>query len=159
MRPSTRSLVIMLLSATALLSAGGCAFDRDWRRMKRADFAATDVTAKPSDPLAGRWEGRWVSASNGHNGKLRAIVTPVDANTYRVEYDAMFFAFLRAGYGTNLTATRQPDGKINFEGQEDLGKLAGGVYRYRGSADGKSFTSTYESSYDHGTFEMTRPKK
>ena len=48
---------------------------------------------------------------------------------------------------------------VAFKGQEDLGLLAGGVYFYKGSADGERFTSTYESADDHGRFEMTRPTR
>jgi hypothetical protein len=159
-----RRLVALLLLACLLLpAAGGCAFDRDWRRLKRAQFAAANSEAppatQPADALAGRWEGKWVSEKNGHKGKLRAIIRPVDDTTYRVEYDATFLGVLRFDHGMNLAAARQPDGTVSFEGQEDLGSLAGGVYRYKGSADGRAFTSTYESKYDHGTFEMTRPTK
>ena len=161
------SLSIALL----LLASGGCAFDRKWRDLSRqqrlhAVAPAAATTAPASDPLAGRWEGKWVSDASGHAGKLRAIVTPLPnadaaggAPTYRVDYDAMFLAVLRFGYGMTLTAAPQPGGATRFEGRDDLGPLAGGVYRYTGSADGRTFTATYTSPADHGRFEMTRPKK
>ena len=115
--------------------------------------------AADADPLAGRWEGRWVSERNGHAGKLRAIVKPIDATAYRVDYDAMYMGVLRFGYGMKLRAAPHDESrKVAFEGEENLGALAGGVYRYKGVADGQTFTATYASRYDHGRFEMTRPK-
>jgi hypothetical protein len=165
--PLLKSVTLVVLAGLVVASAGGCAFDRKWRALSRADFyARRDIAEGASiddplaDPLAGRWDGKWVSEASGHTGRLRAIITPVDATTYRVDYDATFLAVLRFGYGMNLTVTPSPDGgPVTFEGREDLGPLAGGVYRYHGTADGQAFRSTYESGNDHGRFEMTRPKK
>jgi hypothetical protein len=50
------------------------------------------------------------------------------------------------------------DHVLRFEGEADLGWLAGGVYRYDGQATPASFFSTYKSKYDHGTFQMKRPE-
>ena len=44
-----------------------------------------------------------------------------------------------------------------FRGAEDLGTLAGGVFRYVGSASVTNFHSTYDSKSDRGTFDMRRP--
>ena len=164
-------LVTCLLAAAAIAAAaatsGGCAFDRRWRDLRRAQLvssaadavAATPAAPAAADPLAGRWEGRWVSERTGHRGRLRAIITPVDATTYRVTYDATYMGVLRFGYGMDLTTSPAlTGGPLTFTGQEDLGALAGGVYRYNGTADGTTFRSTYESGADHGYFEMTRPK-
>ena len=159
-----RLAAVVLLGSLLLPMACGCAFDREWRRLKRAQFAAANSESptpatQPADALAGRWEGKWVSGKNKHTGDLRAIITPVNETTYRVEYDATFLAVLRFDHGMTLAAARQPDGTVSFEGEENLGAIAGGVYRYKGSADGRTFTSTYESKYDHGTFDMARPAK
>lgn len=140
---------IWLTIFLAGLSAG-CGFDRNWRNLSRSG-------APPTDALAGRWEGKWVSEQNGHTGKLRAILTRVDESHYRADFDAMFFAVLRAGYSISLTAKPQAEGTISFEGKENLGALAGGVYRYNGSANGEAFHATYTASVDRGTFEMKRP--
>jgi hypothetical protein len=156
-----RRIGLLLLFVVLLPAAGGCAFDRQWRAMRRAQFAAAQAgnpAPAEADPLAGRWEGKWVSEQNHHTGKLRAIVKPIDETTYRVDYDATFMAVLRYVYGMKLTASRQPDGTVRFEGEEDLGPLAGGVYHYTGTADGQTFTVTYKAPKDHGRFEMTRPR-
>lgn len=149
--------------AVVALTATGCSFDRQWRDLKRAQAVADDAqpTAGAADPLAGRWEGKWVSERTGHSGRLRAIITPVDSTTYRVRYDAMYMGLLRFGYGMDLTASPGggKGGPITFAGEEDLGRLAGGVYRYKGTADGAKFHSLYESRDDNGYFEMTRPAR
>jgi hypothetical protein len=163
-RMMRRLFALLLLCVVVVPAAGGCAFDRRWRDMKRAQFAAAQAgepapASAETDPLVGRWEGKWVSEQNGHNGKLRAIAKRVDETTYRIDYDATFLKLMRFGYGMPLTVTRKPDGTMSFEGQEDLGPIAGGVYRYNGSADGRTFRSTYQSKADHGTFDMVRPAK
>ena len=149
-------LPLVLLLAAPML--GGCAFDRNWRRMVREQAAAAP-SAETGDALAGRWEGKWVSEKSGHTGSLRAIITPVDETRYHVDFDAMFFAVLRAGYAVDLSATQDAKGVTSFRGEKDLGGLAGGVYRYAGTADGQSFNATYESGADNGRFEMKRPKR
>ncbi len=52
----------------------------------------------------------------------------------------------------------QRDGVWQFTGEENLGKMAGGVYRYEGHVSPTNFFSTYQSKYDHGTFQMRRPE-
>jgi hypothetical protein len=151
-RPPQSKLAIVLL---LMLSAGGCSFDRQWRTLAHAP---TTTSTSTGDPLAGRWDGKWTSEQNGHSGRLRAIVTPVDADTYHIDYDARFLGIMRFTHGMNVTAAREGEA-VKFEGREDLGGLAGGVYRYNGTADGREFISTYESKDDHGRFEMRRPKE
>jgi hypothetical protein len=65
---------------------------------------------------------------------------------------------MRAGYSITLSAQDGGERVVEFSGKKDLGGLAGGMYEYRGSADGTTFDSKYESKSDHGTFHMTRPK-
>ena len=64
-----------------------------------------------------------------------------------------------SGQGMMLESIVQalPEGQWRFSGAEDLGK-AYGVYRYEGKATATNFYSTYKASFDHGTFQMTRPK-
>lgn len=150
-------LVALLWVAALLPLASGCAFDRNWKRLATATAAAAQPAhATEGDPLAGRWEGTWRSEANNHSGKLRAIVTPVDATTYRADFDATYLGILRFGYSMSLAA--QPAGHLTrFQGAENLGWLAGGLYRYDGTTDGRSFDCAYQSKADHGRFTMTRP--
>ena len=149
-RPTVVAALLLLL-APLLAPAGGCAFDRKWRKLAREPEVAT------SDGLAGRWAGTWKSERSGHRGTLRAIITPVNETTYRADYDATYMGLLRFGYSMNLTAEPADGGGIRFTGEENLGALAGGLYRYDGTADGQSFECAYEAKADHGRFQMTRP--
>jgi hypothetical protein len=132
----------------------GCSFDRQWRQLVREPEAKVQ-----NDALSGRWEGKWVSDASGHSGKLRAIITKTDAMNYRANFDAKFLAIFRFDHATTLTGAATRNGTIEFKGEENLGSMAGGVYKYAGQADGKTFASTYQSSNDHGHFRMTRPAK
>jgi hypothetical protein len=137
------------LLVTTLCGCSG--FGREWR-------AAARQPAQ-NDPLAGRWEGRWVSAVNGHTGRLRAVLSPTGEHTYRARFHARYAGLFTFGYTVQLQVTREASGAAQFTGEADLGKLAGGVYRYTGRADATRFLATYESRADHGRFEMGRPEK
>lgn len=133
----------------ALLSGSGCStFNRDWQ-----EAAARPV---PAGSLEGRWEGRWLSDVNGHTGKLRCIVARETGSQYEFHYWATFWKLFRATYKVHLHV-RPVDIGYELRGEENLGKLAGGVYQYEGRVSGTNFTSTYRSPYDHGTFRLTRP--
>lgn len=110
-----------------------------------------------NDGLAGRWVGTWNSERSNHKGTLRAIITPVDKTTYRAHFDATYLGLLRFGYSMNLSAQPDDAGHIRFMGEEDIGALAGGLYRYEGTTDGRTFESAYQSKNDQGRFHMTRP--
>ena len=106
--------------------------------------------------LAGCWEGTWNSCSTGHKGVLRAKITPCsDGVHYRADFEGTFFKFLPFQYSVVLTVT-QPGDPVEFQGQQDLGRLAGGVYRYTGYATDCEFHANYGASKDHGKFVMRR---
>ncbi len=132
-----------------LTLATGCTpFHHEWRKAGRSPAS--------SAPYVGRWEGEWISARNGHHGKLRCLLGENSTSTeFRAHFLATYAKVLRFGYVANLTGS-QTNGTVRFTGESDLGKLAGGVYRYSGSADATHFSCTYESKYDHGTFKMNR---
>lgn len=104
--------------------------------------------------LEGRWAGQWVSDVNGHKGRLRCLVTPLEATRYRARFHAKYARVLSFSYTAELTLKQGPE-QWNFEGSADLGKLAGGVYHYQGHVTETNFFSTYRSKYDRGTFRMT----
>jgi hypothetical protein len=133
-----------------LLTAGCSSFNRDWK-------AAASMPVQPGD-LQGRWQGRWISEVNGHNGDLRCIATKTgnENGTYRARFRATYAGTIKFGYTVPLQA-EQKDGAYVFTGDADLGWLKGGVYHYEGHADGMNFFSTYRCKYDHGTFQMGRP--
>jgi hypothetical protein len=136
---------VVAMAALAILS--GCSsFNREWRAAGK----------QPPAGLAGRWEGHWVSDANGHNDKLRCVITEKGTNDYSANFHATYKHVFHFSYTVPLTVQQQGSNYV-FSGQADLGKLAGGMYTYNGAATPTNFFSTYDSKYDHGKFEMHRP--
>ena len=135
--------------ALALAATGCSTFSSDWKKA-----AATAPTA---NDISGRWEGSWLSDVNGHRGKLRCHVTRFDDTHYRTRYKATYWKILRIGYKVNIQVKQESPGVFRFRGETDLGWWGGGVYHYDGKVTPTNFFSTYQSKYDHGTFQMTRP--
>ncbi|MBM3877608.1 MAG: hypothetical protein FJ386_12980 [Verrucomicrobia bacterium] len=133
------------------LTAAGCStFDRDWKL-----FAG--ITPAPGS-VEGRWEGRWKSDHNGHNGKLRCVMLRTGTNTYTAKFHAKYQGILSFGYTVPLEM-REESGRFQFTGHADLGALAGGLYTYEGHATTTNFFSTYRCPSDWGTFRLERPKR
>jgi len=149
----------MLIVFGMLPALGGCSsFNRDWNRMERIALAETEPMQTPSGPLAGmlgRWQGEWRSDANGHHGKLRCIITRGDGADLHARYRARYGWFFTFDYDMPM-AVEHHGATYHFSASADLGWLAGGEYQYDGTVTGDTFHATYESSGDHGTFEMTR---
>ena len=137
-----------LLLAAALLAGGCTTFNHDW-----------DAAAQPPQPgdIQGRWQGVWVSEVTGHNDQLRAVITKKDGGDYTARFHAKYHKVMHFGYTVPLKVEAAGD-EFKFSGQANLGWLAGGVYHYDGHAGATNFFSTYTSKYDHGTFQMNRPR-
>ncbi len=143
-----KSLIISVAGILVLFACGCSSFNREWRKAAQ--------TAVAPDSMEGRWQGRWLSDANGHNGKLRCIVSRREDGETAARFRATYKKVLNFSYTVRLKAELQ--GSVwHFRGEEDLGKLAGGVYHYEGTATLTNFHSTYRSKYDHGVFEMKRP--
>ena len=137
---------LMLLAVASLLT--GCSFDREWQ--------AARSYAYPEHELAGCWEGTWQSDYNGHQGGLRAIITKQGDGYYDAHFHATYAVVIPFEFEIPLLVT--DDGRAYaFEGQADLGWLAGGVYTYDGSATATDFLASYcAENNDHGTFTMQK---
>ncbi|MEX0729100.1 MAG: hypothetical protein WD065_22695 [Planctomycetaceae bacterium] len=132
----------------AMMFAGCTAFERDWR--------ASEQFANPCDSFSGRWEGTWKSDVNGHHGKLRALITPTDnERIYNARFKATYAFIIPYQFEIPMTVTTDEDG-VHFEGQADLGWLAGGNYTYTGDARCGEFDSIYCADKDHGVFTMSK---
>ena len=136
----------------AILAAGGLgvgcsSFQQDWRHAANP--------SPGSNPTEGRWQGRWISSANGHQGRLRCVLTRLEADRYRARYHANYLKILSFHYTAELRVEAKAEGYA-FKGSADLGRLAGGVYAYEGTIVSNRFYSTYKSKYDHGNFEMKR---
>jgi hypothetical protein len=141
-------LALILPFFAAVLCFTGCApcFEREWHH------AAT--RAKSTD-LDGRWEGRWISTTNGHSGALRAVITPDGPGKYRALFHATYASVLNFTYPVNFETTRHRS-RVDFCGASELPAWAGGRYTSSGRATRTDFTANYQSKYDDGRFEMKR---
>jgi hypothetical protein len=120
-------------------------FKRQWNQ--------NDSQSGPDNALPRRWEGHWISQTNGHNGALRCLLTRNSPAEFAATFYAVYGGVLRVCYTVTLHGQR--DGEtLKLEGDADLGRLAGGNYHYAGEATPRGFRCTYECKYDRGTFEM-----
>lgn len=133
-----------------LLGLCGCSsFNHAWRQ--------ASSERRPENSIEGRWEGRWISDVNGHQGALRCLMTHETNLVYRARFRATYGGVLHFGY-TARWEIQPHDMGWEFNGEADLGKFAGGSYYYEGRATTTNLVSTYRSKYDHGRFELERPK-
>ena len=146
--PSFRFLIRLGMCSLLVVLFSGCStFRREWN-------AAAITTVAPND-ITGRWEGEWRSNKNNHHGRLRCVLTKQSEGEYAAHFNAVYWKIFRFSYMVHLHGQHTNE-VFQFRGEEDLGKLAGGIYEYTGSVTLSRFNSTYCSRYDHGTFEMGR---
>ena len=138
----------MLASVAALALTGCSTFNKEWK--------AALATPPPANSIEGPWAGEWRSDRNGHHGDLQCVVSKTSETTYRAYYRAKYWKILRFSYVATLHGA-ETNGLVKLKGDADLGKLAGGVYRYEATVTPTDFRSTYSSKYDHGKFTMSRP--
>ena len=144
-----------LIAASSILCGAGCSsFDRNWRQT--VALGQTEAT----NSIAGRWQGTWESEVTGHHDVLRGLLTRTSDSHYLARFHARYkWALCRFSFAYSVPISVAAEGSTNhLHGEADLGWLAGGVYRYRGTVTASNFVSTYDSKYDHGTFRMSRPE-
>jgi hypothetical protein len=155
---SRHFLRFALLGWTLVLSACS-SFNRDFK----AAAAMAPAPARKAEPFGGPWAGRWVSEKhrlpNGAEagGGLRCLFTKTDDTHYRAHFRATWLCFV-SGYEVTFQTQRRGQ-VLFFEGEQDLGAIFGGVYRYRGQVTPEQFRAHFASAYDFGRFEMSRPAK
>lgn len=149
--PAARAPLPTLAAAATLILAAGCStpFSRAWE-------AAAHPPADPAG-ISGRWIGTWQNTNNTHSDRMRAVLERVSPTEYRASFHAKYRKVLGFKYETRFHGDVR-DGVFVFKGEEDLGMLAGGQYRYTGSISPTNFFSTYDSKYDSGTFTLRRPE-
>jgi hypothetical protein len=139
-------LVRSVTHALAALTSNCSHFRSEWEREGRGGVIVS---------LSGRWVGEWISQANGHHGGLKCIISQAASNDIRACFHATYAKFLRVCYCTSL-AVEENSGRYRLRGETDLGKLAGGIYRYEGEASAEEFLVAYSCQYDHGTFHLHR---
>ena len=145
-----RARIVFLLLSIVLLVSGCSTFNRDWKKAGDQSF----------EGMEGRWVGRWHSDYNQHNGALRCLITKREGNTYHTRFHAKYkWGLITVSYPYDMDMTLTPQGNtFRFTGQADLGKLAGGLYRYDGNGTIRRIDINYRADKDHGTFQLQRPK-
>ncbi len=143
-----KSKLFLIALLSAIFTFCGCSsFNRDWKK----------AAALPQpDAFQGPWEGTWASEPSGHTGKLRCLVERISEQSYRARFDSTYKKVLHFKSTVVLNGTTT-NSVFHFSGDAKLPWWAGGVYHYEGSINPTNFFSTYQSKYDHGTFQMTRP--
>jgi hypothetical protein len=134
-----------LMHVLAAFTSNCTHFEREWQQASGIETA----------DLEGSWQGEWVSDANGHRGQLKCVLTRSDAQHYRACFHATYAKLLRVCYCVPLAGAKSA-GRFRLQGETDLGKLAGGVYRYEGEASGEEFLVTYRCRYDRGIFRLRR---
>lgn len=142
-RPNILRLLAHMLAAVFNSRA---AFHQEWQR---------DQEQSVSHPAAGKWSGEWVSAKSGHRGELRCVLSPQGSDGYRAHFYATFSRFFSVGYVTEFAATASKE-SVQLEAEEDLGRLAGGIYRCKGTVHQDKLLCEYSCKYDQGTFRLDR---
>ena len=150
----SRKLVMIAAVGATCLSLVGCTdFKQQWKK-------ATDEAAKRKDKFAdltGPWEGTWKSDVNGHEGKLRCLITKQEDGQYEFHYWAQWQKVLSGSFRENYEVVDQKDGSFTFSGEKDLGKM-GGKFSHKGTATAMDLKANYDSELgDRGVFELARP--
>lgn len=148
----------LIFLAGCALAFGGCAsFDRAW---KDAASSPAVMAGGKERQFSGRWDGKWTSEKHRlptgpAGGRLRCLFTRLDDAHYRAKFRANWLCFA-TGYEVTFETKRQ-GGALAFHGEQDLGAIFGGVYRYDGLVTAEHFSAGFASTYDYGRFEMHRP--
>ena len=144
-------ILFPLAAAIALLSSCANYYNREF-----ADSSAT--LSRPPANAEGPWLGTWKSDVNGHIGPLWCIVEP--SSDRRGNYDFRYRAgwgFLKFGdYTHTVPAKPNADGSMKLSGEMAL-PVGLGTYKVDGKLTRDTFSATYRSAEDHGTFSLKRP--
>lgn len=145
--------LVFLIACAGSLGACSSGFDAKWQ-------AAAHRRA--IDPYAGRWAGEWKSSRNRFHGGLECVLTKATSapsgRSKELRYTADFHAHwhgLSSSYTVVFPTTKSRDG-LTVRGQQDLGLLQGGTYKYDGLITPSKFRLDYDSRYDTGVFELKR---
>ena len=140
---------LRLAAGCLLFALAGCStFDRDYRQAVAAETSGRGVE--------GPWDGHWKS-EGGHGGdRLRALLTRTAPDTIHARFRAQYWGIFAGDEDVDLHVTSTSPTRA--AGEADLGFFKGGVYQYDATITPSTFDATYKSKYDHGQFNLARPK-
>lgn len=105
--------------------------------------------------LTGSWNGSWNSQTTGHQGPLSANIRPTGDGNYSATFTGKFFKVIPFRYQMKLQVVGANDGVLHLAGSKKLGPLMG-YYSYNATVSGNSFSASYRTKRDSGTFFMRR---
>lgn len=132
----------------AFLATGCSSFPGDWEE-------GASRVPPAGDPLAGAWDGRWVSETTGHEGRLRCIAEPAADEEWLLRFRARWGGMFRFSYELPVEATTASDEVLRLAGEADLG-WPYGVYAFEAEVAGDRLRASYRTEGDQGTFSLTR---
>ena len=150
---SMMRILLRLLPCLAIVFAAGCStYDRRFAEAAKAPAKAGQ--------FAGTYAGKWTSTSHpGGGGKLRCILSQVNASDYLADFHATWHGFSSEHTVVLHTkpSARGKSGVRDFDGTSELHTIIGaGTYRCSGKMDARVMRACYDATYDRGTFEITR---
>lgn len=143
-----------LLPCLLIFFAAGCS------TYEKRFVEASNAPAK-SGQFAGAYSGRWMSSkSPGSGGRLRCILSPVNASDYLADFHATWHGFSSEHtvvLHTKAAASRGKSGSRDFEGTSKLHTPIGaGTYMCKGTLSFREMRADYDATYDRGTMELAR---
>ncbi len=159
-RGMTRTFLLRLLPCLAIMLLAGCSsYNQRFAKASRGDVHRV--------VNEGAYSGRWSSARNSAwGGKLRCILTKVESpagaragqSAYRAEFHATWHGLSSThAVVLQMKPSARKKGALDFEGTSALHTIIGaGTYSCKGTLEGDVMRACYDSSYDKGTFQMSR---
>lgn len=126
-----------------------------WAARLTAACCALSLGMAQAADLSGCWSGTWQSQVTGHHGPLWAEFVRTGDHQYEVYFRGRFFVLLPFRYSVTMTATQQPDGTVQLQGSQYLGRMFG-TFSFSATATDSQFQANYASCKDHGSFCLTR---
>jgi hypothetical protein len=117
-------------------------------------FLVSSSSVFAQDPT-GVWVGRWHSETTGHQGPMRARVTPNSDGTYNARFTGRFALVIPFTYRATLTPVACDGCATTLVSSKQLGPIMG-TYRMDSVVAGNQFQAGYSAKKDRGTFNMTR---
>src|SRR6266480_7404888 len=74
---------LITLGMLLTLGAGCSTFRHDWK--------AAGAMPAPTDDIQGRWQGMWMSKTNGHHGRLCCVLSKQTTAQYEARFHAKFW--------------------------------------------------------------------
>ena len=142
------SLLMTAIVLVVALSSCGTSFRSDWNAARAKDYRAGGIE--------GAWEGFWLSAVNGHAGKLWCVIKEGSSNERTFDYRATWKRILSAGFSAKHQLVRKGSA-TSFTVDHPIGSL--GTFHAEGTITADKFSACYEAAGDRGTFELRRPQR